>query len=132
MNYNNPTEMSYMRSATKIGMRQLFGPRDLVALSSWLVLWRPVGKVLLIILPIVLIINMFLTSAIANIDHSIVNVDNQRHELVDKNMELLARKASLWSPANMQKMAGEKLALHVGSGDQIARFDKRTGIFIYP
>jgi hypothetical protein len=132
MNYNNSTEASYMRSVAKFGIWQHFRPRDLFDLSGWLFLWKPVGKVLLMIFPLVLVINMFIASAVTNIDRSIVNVDNQRHELMDKNMELLARKASLFSPANIQQLAGEKLALHADSGDQVGRFDRRTGTFIYP
>ena len=84
------------------------------------------------IFPLVLVINMFVASAVSNIDRSIVNVDNQRHELMDKNIELLARKARLWSPGNMQQLAGEKLALYVASGNQVGRFNRRTGTFIYP
>ncbi len=132
MNYNNSTEISYLRSVVKIGIRQHSRPWDLFDLSSWLALWKPVGKVLLIIFPLVLVVNMFLASAVTNIESSIINVDNQRHELMDKKMELLARKASLWSPVNMQRLAGEKLALHVESGDQVGKFDSRTGTFVYP
>ncbi len=130
MNYNNSTE-SYMRFVTKIGIRQ-FRPRDLIDLSGWLALWKPTGKVLLIIFPLVVVVNMFLASVVSNIDRSIVNVDNQRHELIDTNMALLARKAMLWSPDSVQRLAGEKLALHATSGDQVGRFDRRTGTFIYP
>ena len=130
MNYNNSSE-TYMRTATKIGLRQNHRPRELFDLSSWLVLWKPVGRVLLMIFPLVLIINMFVASAVTNTDRSLVSVDNQRHELMDKNIELLARKAKLWAPANIQKLAGEKLALQKDSGDQVGWFDKRIGIFRY-
>lgn len=131
MNYNNSTQ-TYMRSAVKIGMRQQARPLDPVDLSSWLVLWKPVGKILLMILPVILGIHMFVASAVTNIDQSLVVVDNQRYELMDKNIELLARKAKLWSPVYMQQLAGEKLALFAASGDQVGRFNRRTGRFIYP
>jgi hypothetical protein len=131
MNYNNSTE-AYMRSVAKIGIGQRGGPRELVDLSGWLVLWKPVGKILLMILPLVLIINMFLGSAVTNVDRSIAAVDNRRHELMDKNIELLARKASLFSPASIRQLAGEKLALYTDSGDQVGRFNSRNGTFIYP
>ncbi len=130
MNYDNSTP-TYMRSAAKIGIRQHGRSRELFDFSSWLVLCRPVGKILLLILPVALSIHMFVVSAVTHTDQSIVNIDNQRHELMDKNIELLARKARLWSPANMEQMAGEKLALHSGSKDQVARFNGRNG-FVYP
>lgn len=130
MNYNNSTE-TYMRSVAKIGMRQYFRPRELFDLSGWLVLWKPVGKTLLVIFPLVLIINVFVASAVINTNRSIVSVDNQRHELMDKNIELLARKAKLWAPISIQKLAGEKLALQKDSGKQVGWFDRSTGTFTY-
>lgn len=130
MNYNNSTE-AYMRSIAKIGMRQNIRSREHFDLSGWLVLWKPVGKIMLMILPIILIINMFVASAVTNVNRSIVKVDNQRHELMDKNIELLARKAWLWSPSQMEQMAGEKLALHSNAKDQVGRFDSRSGTFLY-
>lgn len=130
MNYNNSTE-SYIRSVAKTGIRQHVRPQDPFDLSGWVALWKPVGKVLLMIFPLVLGINMFIASNVANIDRSIVNLDNKRHDLMDKNIELLAHKARLWSPVNMQQLAGEKLALHRDSGEQVGRFNSRTGTFIY-
>ncbi len=131
MNYSNSTQ-TYMRPAVKIGMRQQARPRELVDLSSWLVLWKPVGKILLMILPLILGIHMFVVSAVTDIDQSLAIVDNQRYELMDKNIELLARKAKLWSPVNMRQLAGEKLELFVASGDQVGKFNRRTGRFVYP
>ncbi|MGB3211865.1 MAG: hypothetical protein WBB19_14270 [Desulforhopalus sp.] len=131
MNYNNSTE-AYMRSAAKIGLRQHVRPRELSDLSAWLVLWKPVGKVLLMIFPLVLVINMLVASAVTNADHMIVRVGNERHELMDKNIELLAHKARLWAPANIQQLAGEKLALYADSGDQVGKFNRGTGTFVYP
>lgn len=130
MNYHNSTE-TYLRSAAKIGIQQHGRSRELFDLSSWLVLWKPVGKILLLILPVVLSIHMFVASGITLTNNSITGVDDQRHELMDKNIGLLARKARLWSPASMEKMAGEKLALQSSSRDQVRRFNGRNG-FVYP
>jgi hypothetical protein len=121
-----------MQSVAKIGVRQQVGPRNLFDLSSWLGLWKPAGKILLMIFPLVLVINIFIASAVVNTDRSIANIDNQRHELMDKNIELLAGKARLLAPGNIQKLAGEKLGLYVDSGDQVRKFDPRTQTFIYP
>lgn len=131
MNYNNSTE-AYMRSIAKIGGRQQVGSRDLFDLSGWLVLWRPVGKILLMIFPVVLVIHMFIASAVTSTDQKITTLDNQRFELMDKNIELLALKAKLWAPENIEKLAGEKLALYADSGDQVGRFNRRNGTFVYP
>lgn len=131
MNYNNSTE-AYMRSIAKIGGRQQIGSRDLFDLSGWLVLWKPVGRIMLMIFPVVLVIQMFIASAVTNTEQTITMVDNQRHELMDKNIGLLAQKASLWAPENIEKLAGEKLALYADSGDQVGRFNRSNGTFVYP
>jgi len=120
MNYNNSTE-AYMRTVTKIGIRQHSRSGGLFDLSGWLVLWKPAGKVLLVLFPLVLIINMFVASSVTNTERSIVALDNKRHELMDKNIELLASKARLWAPDNFQQLAGEKLALYVRSENQVKR-----------
>jgi hypothetical protein len=130
MNYNNSTE-AYMQSVAKIGVRQQGRARNLFDLSGWLALWKPTGKILLMIFPLVLVINMFIASAVVNTDRTIAGIDNQRHELMDKNIELLAGKATLWAPGNIQKLAGEKLGLYAGAGDQVGKFNSRTETFIY-
>lgn len=130
MNYNNSTD-AYVRSVTKIGIRRRFRSGGSFDLSIWLVLWKPAGKVLLMLFPLVLIINMFVASAVSNTERSIVVLDNKRHELMDKNIELLASKARLWSPQNFQQLAGEKLALQENSGNQVRKFNRTTGTFSY-
>jgi len=131
MNYNNSTE-AYMRSVAKFGIRQSLRLWDYFDLPGWLQLWKPVGKVLLVIFPLVLVINILVATAVTHVDQSIVAVDNHRHELMDKNIELLARKAYLWTPASIEQLAGEKLGLYKSTDDQVGVFNRRTGTFIYP
>ena len=131
MNYHNSSQ-TYLQSVAKIGIQQHGRSRELFDLSGWLVLWKPVGKILLLIVPVILAINLYVGSAISHTERQISGIDNQRHELMDKNIELLARKARLWSPVNMAQLAGEKLALHSSDKDQVGRYNGRTGSFLYP
>ncbi len=131
MNYNNSTE-AYMRTVAKLGRRQSLRLLDFFDLPGWLQLWKPVGKILLVIFPLVLIINILVGSAVSNVDHSITAVGNHRHELMDKNIELLARKASLYSPDSIEQMAGERLGLYKSTDAQVGVFNRGTGTFIYP
>ncbi len=130
MNFNNSTE-AYVRPVTKIGVRRRFRSGGSFDLSTWLMLWKPAGKVLLMLFPLVLIINMFVASAVSNTERSIVVLDNKRHELMDKKIGLLASRARLWSPKEFQQLAGEKLALQENSGNQVGKFNRRTGTFSY-
>lgn len=94
-------------------------------------LWKRAGKAALLMLPLVLAVNLCIASAITSIDHEISAMDNQRHELMDKNIEMLARKARLWAPENVREMAAGKLSLYGGAEKQIGKFSRRKGTFIY-
>jgi hypothetical protein len=122
MNFHNSTQ-AYLRPVTNIGIRQQLHARDVRDLPGGLVLWRAVGKVALVLLPLVLTMNLMLASAVNDIGGSFVAVDNQRHELMDKNIELLAKKARLTAPDNVLRKAGEKLALYAASDDQVQRIN---------
>lgn len=56
-------------------------------------------------------------------------VENQRHELADRYISLLARRATLTTPENIQAMAGKALSLHLPERGQVSRFNKRKGRF---
>lgn len=122
MNYQNTTE-AYLRPIANIGVRQHLRARGIRDLPGGQVLWRAVGKVALVLLPLVLTINLLLASAINDIGRSFVAVDNHRHELMDKNIELLAQKARLGAPDNIRQRAGEKLALYAASDEQVQRIN---------
>lgn len=121
MNYHN-TQEAYLRPVINIGVRQHLRARDTRDLMGSLVM-KAVGKVALVLLPLVLAIHIVLASAIGDIERSFTAADNQRHELMDKNIELLAHKARLLAPDNIQQLAGQKLALFAASGDQVERFN---------
>ncbi len=50
-------------------------------------------------------------------------------ELMDKNIELLARRAKAWSFVNIEKLAGQNIALQAKSDNQWNWFDEGTGTF---
>ncbi|OGR19190.1 MAG: hypothetical protein A2X81_12010 [Desulfobacterales bacterium GWB2_56_26] len=121
MNYQN-TQEAYLRPVINIGVRHHLRARDTRELMGGLVM-KAVGKVALVLLPLVLTINMVLASAVHDIERSFTAVDNQRHESMDKNIELLAHRARFLAPDNIQQLAGQKLALFAASGDQVERFN---------
>lgn len=120
MNFNNASQVSYLRSATQLGVRQQLSSRDVYDLPGGLVLWKAVAKTLLLMLPVVLAAHMFLASQINDIEKSLTVVDNQRHELTDTNIGLLAQRARLYAPERINQMA-EKLSLYAAAPGQIER-----------
>lgn len=136
MNFHNYTE-GYIRPVAKMGLtqhmrfRNNLRSRNIFELSGGTVLWKAATKVVLLILPVMLVINILVASAINNIDRSFVNIDNQHHQLMDKNIEMLAHKARILAPAQLQKLAEEKLSLYATSEKQVGKFNRRKGTFSY-
>ena len=104
---------------TNIGVRQHLQSRDVLDLPGGLVLWKAVGKVLLLLLPLVVTFNLFLASAINDAGNELTVIDNQRHQLMDKNIGLLAQKAQLYAPDRVSQLAGQKLSLYSAAPGQI-------------
>lgn len=121
MNYHN-TQEAFLRPALNMGLRQQLRTGDARELLGGQVL-KAVGKVALVLLPLVLLINLLMASAAADIAATITAVDNQRHEAMDRNIGLLAQKARLMAPDNIQQLAGKKLALFSAADDQVERFN---------
>ena len=123
MNFRNTQQISYLRPVTDFGMRQQLQPRNIFDFPGGLVLWKASGKILLSILSLVVVINMFLASIINETDRSMTVVDNQRHELIDKNIGLLAQKARLYAPERVSRLAADKLSLYTAIPGQIERIN---------
>ncbi len=123
MNFHNTTQVSYLRNVTGLGVRQQLQSRGVFDLPGGLVLWKAVGTIMLFMLPFVLAVNMFLASAVNDVERSLVAVDNQRHELMDKNIGLLAQKARLYAPERVSQMAGDKLSLYAALPGQVERIN---------
>jgi hypothetical protein len=123
MNFHHTTQVSYLRTVTNLGVRQQLQSRDFFDLPGGLVLWKAVGRIILIMLPFILAANMFLAGKINDVQSSLAIVDNQRHELTDKNIGLLAQKARLYAPERLSQMAADKLSLYAASPGQIERLN---------
>jgi hypothetical protein len=123
MNFHNTTQVSYLRTVPNLGVRQQLQSRGVFDLPGGLVLWKAVGRIMLLMMPFVLAANMFFASIINDMERSLTVADNQRHELVDKNIGLLAQKAGLYAPERVSQMAADKLSLYAASPGQIERIN---------
>ncbi len=118
-----------VRTASKPGLRQL--SRLLTALRADLHLLPALGRTLMVLLPLVVAINLAIAAGIANLDRSLAASDDQRHQLMDRNISLLATKARLYAPDSVQSLAATRLALYQPGEEQIGRFNRRTGTFSF-
>ena len=130
MNFQN-TSQPYMRPVIRIGVGQHSLRRRKSSFPVSITFWRPVGKVLFLLIPLMLAINLGVASLASNTNESITTAANKRHELMDKNIELRAVKARLRGQEQFQQLAAEKLSLYVHEKGQVGVFSKRKGYFIY-
>lgn len=130
MSYQNSSQ-SFMRTAARIGVRRQVRSRRALSIPGGAILWKSVGKAVLVILPVTLLINIFISSAVSSVDRSISMAETKQQKIEDFNIDLLAQKARIWAPTNVQKLAGEKLSLFAPENKQVGKFDRGSGTFSY-
>ena len=123
MNFHTTQQISYLRPVSNLGVRQQLQPRSIFDLPGGLALWKASAKMLVCILPLLVVVNMFLASIINETGRSMTAVDTQRHELIDKNIGLLAQKAGLYAPERVSRLAADKLSLYTAIPGQIERIN---------
>lgn len=130
MNFHG-TSQPYMRPVVQIGIGHRSLPRVRNSFPTSIAFWRPVCKIILPLLPLVLAINMYVSYSVGKTMESIVAADNKRHGLMDKNIELRAMKARLRGDEEFRRLAAEKLSLYEHTKGQVGTFNQRKGYFIY-
>ncbi len=119
MNVHNPAQ-SFLRPMVNTRFKQQFCRQKTLTVDK--VLWLSVGKVLVVLCPLVLVMNLWLASSLRNLDVSVKEVENLRLELMDKQIKLRAQRAQLFSPEQIQAIAAQKFSLHVPEKDQVKLF----------
>lgn len=130
MNYQNITQ-SYLRPTVRIGMRQQSRRRPQFDFSLDIDMMKAIGKVGLMVIPVVIVLQLFLGSAVTDTGQSLVFVEEAHNRLADKNIELLVLKARMTAPEHVQLLAGEKLSLVLPEKGQVRKFNRRPGTFTY-
>jgi hypothetical protein len=86
------------------------------------VLFVAVGKILFVLLPVVLALNLMFSVWAGHLATSVEKMDNAHVVLMDKQIKLRAQRAQLYSPEQVQLLAAEKFSLHVPGKEQIKFF----------
>jgi uncharacterized protein (DUF58 family) len=121
MNVHNPAQ-SFFRPMVNTRFRQQFRRQKTLSWSGNRLLWLSIGKILLVLFPLVLVVNFWLAASFRNLEVSVQAVENARHELMDKQIRLRAQRAQLFSPEQIQLIAAEKFALHIPEKEQVKLF----------
>jgi hypothetical protein len=81
--------------------------------------WIAVGKTLLIFCPMFLAANLWCTNMYEDLTQSVDRFENARHQLVDSQIKMRAKRDQLFSPEHIRILAAESLALDVPEKEQI-------------
>jgi hypothetical protein len=76
-----------------------------------------VVKVLLLLVPMVLAGNLWLSSAFRNLELSVQEAKGVRQELIDTQFGLRAKRDRLYAPERIRMIAAEQLSLYVPNTD---------------
>ena len=118
MNFHNSAQ-PYFRARADARFLQQFDRQKVYSLSGDRKLWFAVGKMLLVLCPMLLAVNLWLGSCFDDLEQSVQAVENVRHELMDRQINLRARKSQLSSPERLRIIAAEKLSLNVPEKEQV-------------
>jgi hypothetical protein len=103
---------SYVRPNANIGIRQHLARCSNGELPGGILLWKAVGKVTVAVCVATITLNVMLSVYKGNLATAAVALEQQRHELMDKNINLRAKRAALLSPQAIERAAGKRLSLH--------------------
>ncbi len=115
---------SYFPKSSHSGFRQNLQQQRGLDLADGIQLCSAVGKVVLVILPLVLVVNLWIASAVNSIETKI-QIERQSLAFISQqNTNLEKGKERLLSPVRIQVLAAEKLSLMVPRPDQMQRIAK--------
>ncbi|MFH0782316.1 MAG: hypothetical protein V2B20_10260 [Pseudomonadota bacterium] len=109
----------YLRPMTKSGFRQHLCKQKTFPLLGDKRLWISVGKMLLVLCPMVLVGHLWLASLFKNLEKSVHAAENVHHELMDSQISLRTKRDQMFSPEWIQNNAAEKLSLHTPVKEQV-------------
>jgi len=84
-------------------------------------LWRVAGKVFLLLCPLLLLVNFWLSSSADRIAVEILAAEEGRYLMMDEHIKLRAERARLYSPGYLNEVAASQLALYVPEKNQVTR-----------
>lgn len=93
---------------------------DFTHLFGDAVFWQKAAKVVGGVAVFLLVTNLVLGSVISSLEYSIAVEQSRHQELEDKNITLLAEKARIWAPHNVEMLAAERLSLYRAKEEQVA------------
>ncbi len=121
MNFRNPVQ-SYTRPMMNTYAGHQLRRQKAFTWAADKAVFLCVGRILLVLLPVVLVMNLWFAWSYNHLAATSREVDSTYRVLMDKQIKLRAERAQLFSPEQVQLIAAEKFALHVPGKEQIKFF----------
>ena len=110
MNYNYPIDPCFRPRANSPFLLQLSNQK-VTSRAGHKKLRLAVVKVLLLLCPMVLAVNLWLSSSLRNLELSVQEVEGVRQELIDTQLSLRSKRDRLYAPERIRVIAAEQFSL---------------------
>lgn len=118
MNFHEPVQ-PYLRHDASF--RQPLYQQKVISPSIDGKVWFGVRNLILVLCPVVLACSVWLTSIAHHLERAIRTVEDVRHELTERQIELLAKRSQLFSSDNILLLAATRLSLEVPDEERVVR-----------
>lgn len=130
MMYQGAPQACY-RSSVHIGIRPQLSRRGSLELPGGIALWKAVGKMLLVLLPLVFGCQLVLRFLSTGMEEDISRIDDQYYNLMITNSLLKAERGGLLNPEKVESLASKKIALQKPEKGQVLVYHRASGQFRY-
>ncbi|MFV0435932.1 MAG: hypothetical protein ACK5PS_00865 [Desulfopila sp.] len=125
---HNSTE-PYTRPTVSIGGPQQFTRRQAWDFPGGAVLWKGIGRAAAMIGGVTVVVSMLLGSYGSGLTAKVTLLEEQRHQLVDRNIVLRATRAGMLTRQAVEAAAGKELSLYKPEDGQRFRYNRSKGRF---
>ena len=122
MIFQNFTQL-YPKSVANVRVRQQVRRQKAIGFPGGVLLWKSLGKTSLFLLLAVVSLSMVMTTLSTKNIVALESAEITRHELMDANIQLRAKKAHLMTEEQVKIAAEEKLSLSAPGKGKHYRFN---------
>ncbi len=118
----NPSVQTMIPGRRAFRKNSFAGRRQMVTLPGGKLLWFGVAKASLVSFLFLFTVSAWSTYSVEQINNKVEQAEAIQSELVNSNILLRAQKAQLYSPEQVERLAGQNLALHFPDSGQYRKF----------
>lgn len=126
--HNSSTE-SYTRPVVNIGVRQQPVQQGTWEFPGGILLWKVIGRVGFAVCAATVALHLMLGAYSSHLSEKVTVFEEQRHQLMDRNITLRATRAGMLTQKAVEAAAGKALSLYTPGEGQRFVYDRSKGRF---